>query len=474
MYLIVTAVPAFAGEGGFSAAPWIDDLRQIRAGMLDNYANFEWAVFEREVNLATLFDETERRLRDAGADGEAKAIIDRAMRSIGDGHLRVKWPAASPGDSGSSVATDVCGTPDYDARMRGLALGPYLSGYHALSNDVAPEFPAGWVEVGRRRIGVIRIGLFAVQGYPELCGSVRAGLGLAEHSPCNEACIDRLESAEYAVMSRDLALRVRALERLGAKVLLLDITGNGGGSEWAEAAARVVSPIKLRSERRAGVRGEHWARHWERLARELRQAAHSAAPADLAQLEDWARQADRAQADALTPCPALPFWTGHRPDCEWLAPAFYATGLLGEADAARLHQKPWGPLVFSPAQYDFEESVWHGALVVLVDGGTGSAAEEFTAVLQDNGAALVMGAPTAGAGCGHTDGGTPVTLTHSHGILELPDCVRIRRDGTNEVRGIEPDVLIGFRAMDGVRRKGLRVSTALERGVAAAQRLERK
>lgn len=467
---MAAVAPAFGAEGGFDTAPWLDDLRQIRAGMLDKYANFEWAVFEREVKLSALFEETEGRLRDAGSDVEAKAIVDRAIRSIGDGHLRVKWPNVP--ERATAAATDVCGTPSYEARMRGQPLGPHLPGYHPLSDEVAPEFPAGWVEAGRRKIGVIRIGLFAVQGYPELCGTVRERLGVKERSACNEECSDRLESAEYAAMSRDLALRIRALEHVGATVLLVDITGNGGGSEWAEAAARVVSPIRLRSERRDGVRGEHWAAHWESLARELRQAAHSASAADSAQLTDWARQADQAKINALTPCAALPFWSGHRPECEWLAPAFYATGLAAEADAAQLHRKPWGPLVFSPAQYDFEESVWHGPLLVLVDGGTGSAAEEFSAVLQDNRAAVIMGAPTAGAGCGHTDGGTPVTLTHSQGVLELPDCVRVRGDGSNEVQGIDPDVLIGFRATDGMRRKGLRASAALSKGTAAALRLK--
>ena len=116
VFLIATVVPAFGDQGGFDTAPWIDDLREVRAGMLDKYANFEWAVFEREVNLAALFDETESRLRDAGSDAEAKAIIDRAIRSIGDGHLRVKWPEGSA--RASAAAAEVCGPPGYDARMR--------------------------------------------------------------------------------------------------------------------------------------------------------------------------------------------------------------------------------------------------------------------------------------------------------------------------------------------------------------------
>jgi len=41
--------------------------------------------------------------------------------------------------------------------------------------------------------------------------------------------------------------------------------------------------------------------------------------------------------------------------------------------------------------------------------GTGSASEEFAATLQDNSRRLIVGESTVGAGCGHTDGGTPTS-----------------------------------------------------------------
>src|SRR5580700_6208995 len=165
---------------------------------------------------------------------------------------------------------------------------------------------------------------------------------------------------------------------------------------------------------------------------------------------------------------AWPLWSGRRLECEWLATAGYATGLLGEGDAAALREKPWGASLFTPAEYEFTAQVWQGPLIVLVDGDTASAAEEFAAVLQDNRAAVILGAPTLGAGCGHTNGGTPTTLTHSGAILELPDCARLRADGSNEVGGIDPDVLVGFRSSDGLRRKALRLTAALPSATAAA------
>ena len=122
-------------------------------------------------------------------------------------------------------------------------------------------------------------------------------------------------------------------------------------------------------------------------------------------------------------------------------------------------------------KFNYPEGVWRGPLIVLVDGGTGSAAEQFAAVLQDNKVAIVMGSPTVGAGCGHTDGGTPTTLKNSGGVLELPDCARFRADGSNEVTGVQPDVLVGLRSGDGRHRQGIRVSEKLSEAIERALRI---
>lgn len=469
MILISAATPiAAAATTPFDSRPWIEDLQQIQQTFAEKYANVEWAVFEREVNLPELFATTETRLRAATSDEAAKAAIDRLTRTLADGHVRVQWPAPP---SSTPPSSDVCLGLDYDVGFRGRPLGPHITGYQPLPDDSAPAFPAGYVDVGKHRVGVIRIGLFSPQGFPELCAWGLQTLSIRPDVACDANCSDRLQQAIYGRLSRDLANRIRTLKERGATILLIDLTGNGGGSEWAEAVARIVSPVKLRSARLEFVRGNHWTTHWESIGRDLRNAAAGASPADKTTLDNWAQQVDRAKAEASTPCSSTPFWSGQRPDCAWLAKGFYATGLLAEADAAALRTKPWGSLVFSPAQYEFEESVWRGPELVLVDGGTGSAAEEFVALLQDNHAATIIGAPTAGAGCGYTDGGTPTTLTHSGGILKLPDCARIRSDGSNEVRGIDPDVLIGFRSTDGMRRKGLRLDAALPEAAAAAIRL---
>jgi hypothetical protein len=470
---LLAAGPGDAGEGAFDPTPWIEDLQQIRAAMTQKYANFEWAVFERRIPLAGLFDATERRLRAAGSDEAARQIIDLSLGAIGDGHLGVKWPgltaAGPPHDPQSSPG--ICRDLGYDAMLRGEPAAARIPHYRPLPEGTSAEFPAGQVRSGTDLVGVLRIGMFAPHGYPELCASAREALGIADHAACDDACAERLEGAVYELMSQDVARRIRQLGRAGSTVLLIDVTGNGGGSEWAEAAARMVSSLQLRSERREGVRGEHWVTYWASLAKNLRAAAQAAPAGDAKQLEEWARQVDQARTEAATPCSAAAFWSGQRPPCKWLAPAFYASGILAEADSASLHAKPWGALVFSPAQYDFEASVWHGPLLVLVDAGTASAAEEFSAVLQDNRAAVVVGARTFGAGCGHTRGGTPTVLTHSLGVLQLPDCASIRADGSNEVRGISPEVPMVLPLPGEIRDGGWKVEAELARAVDASLRL---
>ena len=130
-------------------------------------------------------------------------------------------------------------------------------------------------------------------------------------------------------------------------------------------------------------------------------------------------------------------------------------------------------LVFSPSQFPYHDGVWDGPLIVLTDQETWSAAEEFAAVLQDNRAAVVLGARTGGAGCGHTWGGTPTKLKNSGAILELPDCVRFRADGSNEVRGVLPDVPVALRANDGLRLRARLIAEKLPAALAQAEALVR-
>ena len=53
----------------------------------------------------------------------------------------------------------------------------------------------------------------------------------------------------------------------------------------------------------------------------------------------------------------------------------------------------------------------------------------------------------------------------------MPDCVRYRADGSNEVRGIIPDVMTGVRANDGPKLRAQLTAAKLDEAVAKAKAL---
>jgi hypothetical protein len=455
--------PTAARAEPFDPAPWLADLEQARGAFHYKYANLEWLESERETNVDAMFDDLARRLHGARSEAEAHSVFDRLERRVRDGHVEFDWPRA-PALAASSVAAapahspaapDPCASMGYDGRQNQAGTAQALSGYQALTEGRDNPFDAGVLSSGGSRLGVIRIGVFQPQGYPMLCRAAFKALALPADKPCDDACQDQVLTWAYHRMTASLEDRIRQLKAAGAEVLLLDLSGNGGGSEWAEAAVRMFTAKQIVSERLGFVRGEHWTNQWRDLSKRLRDYAKRANRDDRKQLLTFA-----AEADAAATC---------EQPCSRIGAAGFATGLVGSARAGTFAGKDWGVYVFSPAQFPYHDGVWDKPLIVLVDQETWSAAEEFAAVLQDNKAAVVIGARSGGAGCGHTAGGTPTVLKNSRAVLKLPDCLRYRADGSNEVRGIVPDVPVAIRADDGVKLRAAMVFEKLPEAIARAR-----
>jgi len=455
-------VTSLAAAPAWNSAPWLADLEQIRATVDRDYPNRDWLTEEREVSLDRWFDRTAAAIRVGQDDADARRALDGLIDRFADGHVALRWPssevpAGKTEPPAPISAAAFCAARGYDATQVTPGTAAALPGYRPIAG--AGPFGAGTVSAGGRVIGVVRIGVFSPEGYPVLCEQALANARIAFDKPCDAACEDRLLTEAYALMTRGLMATVERLRAAGAQVLLVDVSRNGGGSEWAEAAARIVSPGSLRSAPLSVMRGEAWVRRWRDLANKLRKEAERASVADRAMLIDLSNQAD-TMAEGLQPCAG--------PTCPRLASAGFGSGLMPELAAGRLDGRSWGPEVFSPAQYPYRDAVWRGPVIVLVDSETWSAAEQFTALLRDNDAAIVMGTRTGGAGCGHLYGNVPVTLAHSGARLELPNCTRLRRDGGNEVSGIVPDVPTGARSNDGAAYAGRLTAARLPEAMAQA------
>jgi hypothetical protein len=465
-FISVLTAPSFAGTAPFDPKPWLEDLAQTREVFSTKYANLEWAVFDREANLPALFADTQKRIEAAQSETDARAAFDRLARKLGDGHVGFHWPASGTTRADASAPLPCSG---YNPSMVSTPIVARVAFYQAIDAKRSDLFPIGLMRVGKHTMGVIRIGLFTAQGYPELCKAALAALSIPVDKPCDDACSQRLDDYAGKDFNDAFIAQLETLNAAKPDMLLVDLTRNGGGSEWAEAAARMLTPVRLKSERLMFVRGEHWVKRFAEMENDLRSSAEAASTTDRAQLLELAKQVAQEKRVAERPCDSAPLWEGNHSQCSWLGNGFSMTGLLASADPETLRGKPWAAEVFTPMEFSYREGIWHGPLIVAVDNGTGSAAEEFAATLQDNHAALIVGEPTVGAGCGHTDGGTPTTLKNSHAVLEVPDCARIRADGTNEVRGIRPDVLVGWRSTDGPSRRAEDFAQALPRIVEASE-----
>src|ERR1700736_1495520 len=229
----------------FDPKPWLEDLEQVKESLATKYANLEWAVFEHEIDLMALFDETKARIESSSSEPEARASLYRLARKLRDGHVRFRWSV----DHSSSVPNASCKALGYDPRMQGQPVAALMPGYSPLANASANEFPAGLVQVAGHKVGVLKIGLFSALGYPELCTAAMVALKIRPNAPCNDECSDRIEAWAMDRMTSDLASQLNAIRAAGAEALLVDVAGNGGGTEWAEVAARTVTAARLKSER---------------------------------------------------------------------------------------------------------------------------------------------------------------------------------------------------------------------------------
>ena len=463
--------PAAAQAPGWTPEPWLQDLAQIRATLDSKYANLDWLLTEREVDLDALFGRVERAMRDARSDSDARALLDRLIQRIGDGHVTLSWPRPSGPPAAGSAAPPAPPPPSAERLCRAIGyaaqssagLAPAVAGYSPLAQG--DLLPAGTAAAGGVRLGFLRIGVFMPHGSPSLCEGAVAALDIPVEQPCEEECQNRIVTHAYRALGQAMMDRIASLRAAGAEVLVVDITGNGGGSEWVEAAARMLSPRPLQSARLAVARGDHWTRLWQETAERLRAFAAGAGASDRTRLLGWAAEAEAIRAETARRCPP------RGGDCPWLARAGYATGLVGRLRAGEFDGREWAVHVFNPAQHHYRDGVWSGPVIVLTDQETWSAAEQFAALLQDNRAALIVGARTGGSGCGYSWGGTPTILAHSGATLRVPDCARLRADGSNEVRGVLPDVAIAWRSNDGRAFRAHLLEAALPEAIARAKAL---
>lgn len=442
--------PAQTQTATGALAVWWQDYAALKRALETGYANLEWQA--ARLDLRALDIRTQQALKQARNDDEAKRALRDFINAFGDRHLTLAEPERATAVNAprmfkaEQTGAEVCQELGARLRARNFSLPLDKAAGFEKAGTEQDVFAAGIIPLSNgKRYGVLRIPVFKPDGYWSPCSATWEEYRQQLREDCGGACVNRFGTYLANRLSAALTAQIKTLQARKIDGLLVDIGGNGGGSEWADIVARILAAKPLRAARLGFVRNAHWARLLEqrlklietdRQRRDLtgeQSKLLAQAAVTLRTLLDEARQ----------PCDSTDIWTTP-PDkqrCSMLnRTPLFATGLFDYATAGSLAGLSAAAILFQPQHYEYQEHVFTGRLVVLVDKGTASAAEQFAALLQDNQAALLVGEPTRGVGCGNVGGAAPVTLPHSRLRVLMPNCARYRKDGGNEIAGITPDL----------------------------------
>ena len=364
----------------YDARAWLADYARIKQGMAQGYANLDWVAQQRRVDLAALDRRTSHALSNAHSRVRAFFVLREFVRAFNDPHLRLQ-PQQPAAPAGAGTVGDVV-EQVANAQLAAVAsceAAGYEEGDHRYGLDVT-QLP-GWQPLQDGTfpigiagdVGVLRIAQFGEDRYLTACHKA--------FRPTLDARALQLSVREE--LQEQLRQRLALLQARGAKRLLVDVSGNGGGSEWVSEVTTLMTDRPL------------------------------------------SRAAPRLVAPA---CDRGGVWR-NKINCPVFAPAAPSESLQGVG-------------------------AWRGPLMILSDGGTASASEDFIAWLQQNRVATVIGERTMGAGCGYVDGGTRVALRELPLEVVMPNCARFLENGRNEIEGIRPDVPLIVSAKDAPERLG--------------------
>ncbi len=96
----------------FSLHAWMEDYRALKKHIEIGYANLEWMIQARRIDLSTLDSKTRQAISRATSDAEAKRALESFLAAFGDGHLnlreRVSSSPVDPSLGRNTSGADAC------------------------------------------------------------------------------------------------------------------------------------------------------------------------------------------------------------------------------------------------------------------------------------------------------------------------------------------------------------------------------
>ncbi len=448
---------------------WIQDFEVLKAQMTKSYANLKSIVNEESIDLARLNTKTISELKLAKTKREAQIVIESFLRKFKDGHLSATVINTSSSNNTSNERNDFPLSTDSTAvalKKMGFFIDTYganikfdsVPGYLALINK-NNSFHTAVIETSLGKIGTIKLPYFYNEGYWNTPYKMWDSYKKEFKGECDEECQKNFKYKLEKQFTKQFVERIEELKAKNISKLLIDVTGNNGGSGWFEEIAHLLSDKpKLEYMPSFIIKHNHWKKSLEEDLKIIgidlaNDELNESLKLKLLKLKELA---ESLIVKCKSNCSSQNVWDSNKIDCLKLIRHPYQSDLpfdiMTDSQFMLLQSKN---LLTASRFRPFKRGAYSGPLYIVQDRQSASATEGFSSLLQFNNAATIVGRTSYGAGCGYTNGGIKTTLNHIGLSIKMPDCVRLRADGKNEVYGIKPDIKVNWRRIsDSPSKKG--------------------
>lgn len=410
-------------EKRFSPKPYLEDFEALKSHISKSYANLEYLIEYHQIDPYELNLKTISAIKASANEEQALEALNAFVATFKDGHFKLKRPEAEKSLNGEKTRVAISKTASSEQACRALGF--------SWDKDFGFKFPVEGVKVEDRgggefpylvlqgktqKVGIIRVADFRATVYPKSCVEAWSRYQSKFENECDEDC---QEEFQYYFL-RDVLVDnfYRSLEKVrdqNINALVIDLTYNRGGTDWVQDITAILTSKPVVCGRRGFVKHPHHEQNFKELLADIQENSPGDSDKIAAMEANVKAASDRCDLSGI--------WTkkNYKPTCSIVA-----------------YRKD-GACKYSELKYP-GKSKYNGKLYLLVDGNTASAAEDIVARHLDSGTADVIGSRTHGSGCGYINGGIKFSLPNTGLEVKVPDCIRARADGTNEVVGIEPTI----------------------------------
>jgi hypothetical protein len=453
---VAVAAPGAAPASHYEALAWLADYAQLKTILQKADAHLAWyGSFESGIDLPRLDQRTQTALKAATSDEEARVAIEGFVGAFKGGHFSVLASLAPPTGTPAALKAkpfNADNLADACAALGFLPTSPVafslpvegLPNFTLLSDGLSTPYRSGVATAADgRKLGFIRIQNFRLRAFPGACAQALTRL------KAKGGAVDRqaLRDAAYTTWFTALLDEIKAFSAQGVAALVIDVGNNSGGDDHGDLFPRLLTDRPVRSERLrliAGPAGVDYADEQISALDGLIATKPAAGALDeLSKARAFFAGAKAAVA-ASARCDLSWVWTSRRPwsdkGCTPLIDGGYAGGYAAGLPKGAFGDQAIAAQLSFPSAADDMWGMWTGPVYVLTDNKTYSSAEMFSAVIQDNHIGKIIGQATGGDGCGFMGDDVAYVLDHSKMRLRIPNCMRLRADGGDDVAGVRPDL----------------------------------